>query len=49
MRIANIGNEALFATHGTKYRVGSIRETLYVLNSQKNLKSQVTPFPLKNN
>ncbi|ODM98456.1 Carboxypeptidase B [Orchesella cincta] len=29
LRVANIGNDALYAVHGTKYRVGSIRETLY--------------------
>lgn len=29
MRIAKIGNEALFGVHGTKYRVGSIYDTLY--------------------
>lgn len=45
MRIANIGNEALYATHGTKYRVGSIRETLYVNSQKTKKKSQITPFP----
>lgn len=28
MRVAKIGNDALYAVHGTRYRVGSIIETL---------------------
>ncbi|CAL8112781.1 unnamed protein product [Orchesella dallaii] len=30
LRVANVGNDALYAVHGTRYRVGSIRETLYI-------------------